>query len=108
MTIPIDWNIKALKALNDNADFTKENGNIVSRGFILYCDRIAFDFGLCRSELGWKQYDTDQDFSGFGVWYHEQKQAVFTFCEGDMTLVMCQTEEGWREELAEMDAFYKE
>ncbi len=66
--------------------------------------RYFYDLALLPR--GWKQYDTTQDASYFGVWIHQQKMEVMTYAEGDRSLVQCQTLEAFKAELAEMEKFY--
>lgn len=68
--------------------------------------RYHWDFGPCQSKFGWKQYDTDQDASYFGVWVHIEKRLVLTYCEGDVSLVKCPDVEHLRAELKNMEEFY--
>lgn len=69
-------------------------------------NRYRYDFKVLTSEKGWKQYDTKQDASYFGVWVNSSKRSIFTFCEGDTTLVKCHTPESFAAELADMAKFY--
>jgi hypothetical protein len=56
-------------------------------------DRYIYDFGLCSSKRGWAQLDTRQDAAYYGNWVNPHKRATFSFCEGDTTLVECDTDE---------------
>lgn len=67
--------------------------------------RYAFDSRLA-SAFGWQQYDTDQDAWYFGIWVHVRERLVFTYAEGDLLLVTCETEEIFQAELAHMAEFY--
>jgi hypothetical protein len=67
-------------------------GTRVSHGFLLDSERYAFDFGGCSYERGWAQVDTNQDASYFGVWTNPTERKIFTFAEGDTTLVECDTD----------------
>ena len=60
---------------------TNERGNKIRRGFVMG-DRYAFDFKHCTALKGWRQFDTEQDASYFGVWVHTGKRQVVTFAEG--------------------------
>lgn len=71
-------------------------------------NRYKYDTHRCSSKDGWHQYDTEQDAWYFGVWYHRERRLVVTYAEGDETIVVCQTEESFRAELAEMAEFYGE
>lgn len=55
-------------------------------------DRYLYDFGPCSSGNGWAQVDTAQDASYFGNWANPTKLLFFSYCEGDTTLVECETE----------------
>ncbi|MBF0240013.1 MAG: hypothetical protein HQM12_20110 [SAR324 cluster bacterium] len=81
------------------------NENLIYRGFI-QTERYLFDFDVCTSKQGWNQYDTHQDAWYFGIWYHPEKRLIFTYAEGDTTLIECQTNESFQSELKSMNAFY--
>ncbi len=83
-----------------------ERGNTIERGFELYSDRYKYDFRICTAEKGWKQYDTAQDASYFGIWVNVQERKIFTYAEGDTTLITCPTIESLRAELESMAKFY--
>ena len=85
--------------------WTNGRGNLVIPGSHS-CDRYVFDTRYCTSELGWEQYDTEQDAWYFGVWVHADERLTFTYCEGDWSLVQCPTEESFRAELADMARVY--
>jgi hypothetical protein len=78
-------------------------GNIIERSFNGQTDRYHFDFDVCKS---WKQFDTKQDASYFGVWVNIEKRQTLTYCEGDITLVICPTIESFRAELEDLEKFY--
>jgi hypothetical protein len=89
-------------------EYVNERGNNV-RGFNEPdIDRYAFDFRLCTSEDGWQQYDTDQDAWYFGNWVHAELRRIVTYCEGDVSIVDCPSEESFKAELAHMAQFYGE
>lgn len=69
-------------------------------------DRYYYDFKACKSEDGWKQFDTDQDAWYFGVWVHMEKMITVTYAEGDETIVECETKESFKDELQSMIDFY--
>ena len=77
----------------------------IKRGFNLGGSRYQYDQNLKAAD-GWKQYDTDQDAWYFGVWVNLEAKQVFTFAEGDTTLVTFTTEDEVRYELAQMAEFY--
>ena len=82
-----------------------ERGNTIARSFHS-TERYLFDFQLCSREKGWEQYDTSQDAWYFGVWVHPEKREIVTYAEGDITQVVCPTEESYHAELASMAEFY--
>lgn len=69
-------------------------------------NRYFFDSGLCAHSRGWQQYDTQQDASYFGYWVHPTDLLTFTYCEGDLHLVVCPTVGSLRSELARSAEFY--
>jgi hypothetical protein len=92
---------------------TNERGNEIYRdvdadeklGVRRGTERYFYDFeGLDRAE--WKQFDTDQDASYFGVWVNVAKRMTFSYTEGDRTLVVCPTAESFRAELEDAERFY--
>ena len=56
-------------------------------------DRYLYDFGLCSVANGWAQFDTAQDASYFGNWINPDRRMMFSYAEGDTTLVECETDE---------------
>ena len=66
-------------------------------------DRYFYDFGRLQ---GWKQFDTQQDASYFGVWVNLAERKTFTYCEGDRTLVECPDDDHLKAELDDMVRFY--
>lgn len=86
---------------------TKESGAVVEDRFVgPFADRYQYDFKHCKSADGWKQYDTQQDASYFGVWVHPETRVIVTFAEGDETTVTCPTQEAFEAEIREMNEFY--
>ena len=92
------------------ADETNDNGNTV------FCDTDAdHQLGLRRGSAnfydanlpsGWEPHLTWQDADYFGVWVNGEKRQIFTYAEGDRTLVVCPTAEQFQQEYGEMRAFY--
>jgi len=82
-----------------------ERGAKVQR-FFVGGDRYHFDFEVCTAATGWAQYDTEQDASYFGVWVHRGRREIVTFCEGDLTRVICPTQAVFEAELAAMAEYY--
>lgn len=72
-----------------------------------YCERDeAGRYAYDELLTGWKQYDTNQDASYFGVWVNVPERKVFSYTEGDRCLVVCPTLESFRAELEDMERFY--
>ncbi len=82
------------------------SGNVIVRRMSPYDSRYAYDTKVCKHADGWKQYDTNQDASYFGVWVHVEKLQVVTYAEGDEITVHCKDKEGLRKELDSMATFY--
>jgi hypothetical protein len=55
-------------------------------------DRYLYDFRVCTYAKGWAQIDTRQDASYYGTWTNPTSRQIFTYCEGDTTLVRCETD----------------
>jgi len=68
-------------------------------------ERYGYDFKYLRPP-DWKQFDTHQDASYFGMWVNIEKRMTFTYCEGDRTLVVCPDAEHLRAELKDAEEFY--
>lgn len=83
-----------------------KRGNKITRKFFNFRDRYHYDFEECTPQKGWKQYDTNQDASYFGVWVHLADMKTITYCEGDETLVECPTLESFKAELDDAERFY--
>lgn len=103
-------NVKQLlKSISESPKTTRRNerGNQVNELFIDDCERsrYAFDYDL---DKGWKQYDTDQDASYFGIWVNIAKRKTLTYAEGDLILVTCESDEHLKSELKAMEEFHGE
>lgn len=62
--------------------------------------RYRYDFGPCTPNKGWAQLDTSQDASWYGNWVNPTKLKLLSYCEGDVTLIECDSEEEFKEQLA--------
>ncbi len=92
------------KLFNENAPYENERGNLVMRGF-RPGTRYEYDEKLTKA-VGWAQYDTHQDAEYFGVWVSIKELATFTYCEGDITLVICPSKEHLGAELEDAERVY--
>jgi len=85
-------------------------GNQVEDGFNGHPDRdrYFYDFGdgLPGGREGWRQYDTNQDASYFGVWVNVRTRQTFCYAEGDTTLVTCEDDAHFAAELQSMEEFH--
>lgn len=96
----LDWKSAARK------HWTNAQGNEVYALDNIGGDRYRYDFKMCTSADGWKQFDTEQDAWYFGVWAHLAKRLIFTYCEGDRSIVECPDDEHLKAELRSMEEFY--
>lgn len=71
-------------------------------------DRYIYDFKYCSYKNGWAQVDTTQDASYYGTWANPERREIFTYCEGDTTLVRCDTDDEYRQALREVIDWNKE
>jgi hypothetical protein len=71
-----------------------------------YHDRCRYHYDFHEGLEGWRQYDTWQDAAYFGVWVNVARRLIFTYAEGDRSLVVCLTEESFHAELASLAEFY--
>ena len=101
--------VELLKAICPEESHVNDRGCTVSRGddrfdgYNAY-SRYTFDFTLCR--LGWKQYDTRQDFEYFGMWFHPELLMTFNYCEGDLTLVVAPDAKCFQAEMEDAAEYY--
>jgi hypothetical protein len=71
-------------------------------------DRYVYDFKSCTYASGWAQIDTKQDASYYGNWTNPSKREIFTYCEGDTTLIRCDNDQEYQQVLHELIAWQKE
>lgn len=81
-------------------DSEADEGIVLGRCF----DRYSYDGYLLPK--GWRQYDTFQDASYFGVWVNTELKQIFTYAEGDRSLVVCDNEDEFKAELKKLAEFY--
>ena len=87
-----------INKLFDEED-TDKNGNYMLRGFT-QIERTEM------SVLGLHYGDYSQCLNFWA--YNDKERLVYTFCEGDTTLKMFETQEGYEKEKADCVAWYKE
>ena len=95
-----------LREHDDTEDYIEDNGCTTERWFSCFSDRYLFDLDLCARSKGWVQYDTEHDFSHFGLWVNVSTLQVVCFAEGDLTISTFTSKDTLRKELAEMQEFY--
>lgn len=71
-----------------------------------FSDRYAFDFRHCTYENGWAQLDTSQDASYFGNWVSPTERKLVCYCEGDVTITACATDDAFVAEVRRVCACY--
>jgi hypothetical protein len=69
--------------------------------------RYEIDNGVCNTDNGFCQVDTDQDASYFGIWTSPERRVVCSFMEGDITVNKATTDAEYREVLVNCLTAYK-
>lgn len=77
----------------------------IERFFLADTDRYHFDFDRCPARTGWAQVDRDEDAWYYGAWAHPDALMVYTYAEGDVCRVTCDTPEELENYLLEMDVW---
>ena len=77
-------------------------------GFNPMGERYDFDFRLCTYQKGWAQIDTTQDAWYYGTWCSPDKRQILSYCEGDMTLNMCESDDEFVAELRKLAEWHRE
>jgi len=80
-------------------------GNEIVRCFYP-TERYVIDFAEDYHDLGWKQFDTDQDAHYFGTWVNPKTLQELCYCEGDWSLVTCKDVEHYNAKIKSMIEFY--
>jgi hypothetical protein len=78
------------------------------RNFEAMSDRYKYDFRLCTYANGWAQIDTRQDAPYYGTWTNPDRREIFNYCEGDLCLTRCDTDDEYRIELRKTIDWNKE
>ena len=74
----------------------------ITRGTDHDGNRYDYDSALPRD---FAQLDTSEDASWYGNWASAKRLKLFSYCEGDTTLTVCETVEEFRQQLEEFQAF---
>jgi hypothetical protein len=77
-------------------------------GFEAMGDRYKYDFNQCHFKKGWAQLDTRQDASYFGNWLNPITFEHFSYCEGDLTHIQCESAEEFKNWVIETVNWHKE
>jgi len=72
------------------------------RDFDGFTSRYQFDFDLCSAPKGYAQIDTSQDASYFGIWANPDLLIVATYCEGDITVRIAESDAEFVAEIREI------
>lgn len=56
-------------------------------------NRYYFDFGQCAPGTGYVQIDSVQDASWYGQWCNPDERRIIIYCEHDLTVIDCDTDE---------------
>ena len=65
-------------------------------------DRYLYDFRVLTYAKGWAQVDTKNDAGYYGTWTNPDERKIFNYCEGDVTLTVCGTDDEYRQAVGEM------
>lgn len=84
---------------------TKPNGCLLIQHW-MPLNRYVFDFRWRLPKHGWRQFDTSEDASYFGIWVNKIQMRVTTYCEGDLIEIWAPNEKAFNAEIEEMCAFY--
>ena len=68
--------------------------------------RYEIDHLLCPK--GWAQIDSSSDASWYGSWAHAEERSLVIFCEGDMTIYQCDTDQDFCDEIHRLAAFHED
>ena len=74
----------------------------ITRNFRPLSDRYSFDYGPSSYANGFAQIDTRQDASYYGVWCSPSQRTIVSFCEGDVTTTVCETDEVFVRQIREL------
>ncbi len=67
-------------------------------------DRYVYDWQLLGN--GYAQVDTTNDAWYFGIWCNPWALAVITYCEGDVTTVVCDNSAEFEQEIRRIKEFF--
>jgi hypothetical protein len=70
--------------------------------------RYHFDMGACSIGAGFAQVDTRQDAPYFGQWINPFTREIVSYCEGDVTRQICETDAEFVQAVRELEAWTNE
>ena len=70
-------------------------------------DRYIYDFGLCSAKYGFSQIDTHDDAWYYGNWANPFRRIIFSYTEGDCTLIECDTDAEFVAEIQSIIQWHK-
>ena len=73
-----------------------------TRDLRLLSDRYEFDCGPCSCANGFAQVDTRQDAPYYGIWCSPTERTIVSFCEGDVTTTVCETDDEFVAQIREL------
>ena len=85
---------------------TTKQGNTIKDGFFMSMDNENWDLFMAYLEKGWKElYYTAPYYWGVA---NLEERKIFTYTEGDTSVVECKTQESFEAELKDYYKFVKE
>ncbi|MFZ0614560.1 MAG: hypothetical protein WAM73_20105 [Desulfobacterales bacterium] len=81
------------------------SGNIIESYFFPQ-DRYHFENRICKTSEGWKQLDTGSGNWEFGIWVHDERREIVTYCEGVVRRIICADDNRLSAELAALADAY--
>ncbi len=66
-----------------------------------------YDFALSGASGAWEPYKTSQDCGSFGVWVNKADRLVFSYAEGDRSLVRCPDQAAFDAWMRHEEEFYR-
>ena len=100
-----DWLEQNIRKMINIQPFN-DSDRVGYRGFIFDGSRYIFDNSLL--DIGFKQYDTDQDAWYFGTWVHLAEYITVSYAEGDICIIKYRNKDVFKKELQRMADFYGE
>lgn len=97
---------RLVRRIQKFGDFSEKGGGHAEWDYFYDTDRYIVDYSEDFKELGWEQFDTDQDAPYFGQWVNPKTLQTLCYAEGDWTLIQCDTITAYNEEIQKCIDFY--